>query len=208
MQAEPQRPDDDQRGDQPLPGVRRCCPRPARARCRADQPDRKGPDGIDPAGIAGALLHHPGERHQDRQRKGNGDQRFKIRNRHTDTSHCPVDRWTLTKYALRTRPVSTWGSGLKCPVDRRIGLRRSQLLSRHRCAIVRPEQRFPRIRMSSNVLRLRLPLRDGDRTDQTVLAADLPGADAGVPGAVRAGHGRAVQADRRSPSSPIPASTR
>ena len=49
----------------------------------------------------------------------------------------------------------------------------------------------------ANALRPLLPLRNGDRTEQTVLAPDFPGADAGVPGALYAGGGRALQADHR-----------
>ena len=39
----------------------------------------------------------------------------------------------------------------------------------------------------ANALRPFLPLRNGDRTEQIVLAPDFSGADAGVPGAVRTG---------------------
>ena len=60
-----------------------------------------------------------------------------------------------------------------------------------------PRRGFSQRMTPANALRPLLPLRNGDRTDQTVLAPDFPGADAGVPGAVRAGHGRALQADHR-----------
>ena len=67
-EPEPQRPDRHQCRDQPLPRVGcGACHRPQRA-AGPDQPDRKRPDGVDPAGIAGPLLHHPGDRHQQRQR--------------------------------------------------------------------------------------------------------------------------------------------
>ncbi len=49
-----------------------------------------------------------------------------------------------------------------------------------------------------NAFRPLFPLRDGDRTGQIVLATDFPGADAGVPRAVRAGDDRALQADHHS----------
>ena len=58
-----------------------------------------------------------------------------------------------------------------------------------------PSAGFSQRMTPANALRPLLPLRHGDRTEQTVLAPDFPGADAGVPGAVRAGHGRALQAD-------------
>src|SRR5258708_39620180 len=48
-----------------------------------------------------------------------------------------------------------------------------------------------------NALSSRPPLRNGDRTEQIVLAADLSGADAGVSGAVRARDGGALQADHQ-----------
>src|SRR4030081_595394 len=49
---------------------------------------------------------------------------------------------------------------------------------------------------TGNASRPLFPLRDGDRTEQTCLAADFSGADARLPGAVRAGDGGALQADR------------
>ena len=78
VNPEPQRPDRDQRRHQPLPGIGRGTLDRPQGAPDADQAERKGPDGVDPAGIAGPLLHHPGARHQDRKRHGNRHQRLEI----------------------------------------------------------------------------------------------------------------------------------
>ena len=195
---EPQRPDRHQRRDQPLPRIGRSArDRPQRA-AGADQAERKGPDRIDPAGIAGALLHHPGARHQDRERHGDRRQRLEIQNVMQNPG------WTTNVYKIRSSqsPVSARSSPLVWPET---GL--SDLFSPPRCAILAPQTRLFATDDTRNALRPLRPLRNGDRADQTVVAPDFPGADAGVPGAVRAGHGGALQADRRPRSSPIPAST-
>jgi hypothetical protein len=44
----------------------------------ADQADRESPDGIDPTGIAGMLLDHPGACHQDGQGECHRDQCLEI----------------------------------------------------------------------------------------------------------------------------------
>src|SRR3978361_1049410 len=67
------------------------------------------------------------------------------------------------------------------------------LFSPSRCAIL-PETGSTQRMTPKNGCRPAFPLRDGDRTEQAVLAPDLPGADAGVPGAVRPAAGGALQA--------------
>src|SRR3982075_2857641 len=94
------------------------------------------------------------------------------------------------KYALHLSPVSGRSSLFHL---KRIA---TGLFSRHRYAILVPRNRLLATEDIGNACRPLLPLRDGDRTEQTLLTTDFPGADAGLPGAVRAGHDRAVQADR------------
>ena len=72
----------------------------------ANQPDRKGPDGVDPAGIAGALLHDPGQCHQDAQRQRDRQQRPEVHHGHMD---CVSRRRLMFQpiyYAQTWHPVS------------------------------------------------------------------------------------------------------
>jgi hypothetical protein len=72
MGAQPERPDRDEARNQPLPLIGPIPRERPQGAAGADKPDREGPDGVDPAGIAGALLHNPGERHQHRERERDG----------------------------------------------------------------------------------------------------------------------------------------
>jgi hypothetical protein len=103
MCPEPQRPDRHQGRDQPLLGIgRRTRDQPKRT-AGPDQAEREGPDGVDPAGIAGSLLHYRGARHQDRERNGHGRQRAEIQNRHAKSqiSRLEVEPFQNT---LQTKP--------------------------------------------------------------------------------------------------------
>src|SRR3979490_1292954 len=71
------------------------------------------------------------------------------------------------------------------------------LFSRRRCAILVPQNRLLATDHIGNAFRPLFPLRDGDRTEQTVLPTDFPGRDARLPGALRAADGGALQADNR-----------
>jgi hypothetical protein len=82
MQTEAYRPDRDQRRHQPLPRIRLViCNRPQRC-AGTDETERECPDRIDPAGVAAALLHHPGKSHQHRQRHCHHQQSLQVYNRH------------------------------------------------------------------------------------------------------------------------------
>ena len=112
VDAEPQRPDRHQCGDQPLPRIRRAArDRPQRAGC-ADQAERKGPDGVDPAGIAGPLLHRPGAGHQDRERSSHQNEGRKVGQRHAKIPISPpdIEHWQNTREdnARFQLPVPLW----------------------------------------------------------------------------------------------------
>src|SRR6185312_2887829 len=106
-----------------------------------DQAERNGPDGVDPAGIAGSLLHQDIETFQN---------------------------------TLRSEP------GFRTRFHQRLPeMPASPLFSPARCAILVPQPRLSQRMTQANALRSCLPLRYGDRTEQTILAPDFPGADAG-----------------------------
>jgi hypothetical protein len=52
---------------------------PAKALLAPIKPSEKSPGRVNPAGIAGALLHHPGARHQAGERNGDGRQGSEIK---------------------------------------------------------------------------------------------------------------------------------
>jgi len=116
MRAEPQRPDRHKGRDQSLPRVRCPCDRPRRA-SHPDEADRKCPDGIDLAGIASALLHHPGARHQDRKRQCDRRQRRKIGDRQKPVSNRLSGQYFVVLRA-RCRLASRGSSLIPSPILR------------------------------------------------------------------------------------------
>ena len=181
------------RRDQPLPRVRRRRRRPATARRAAPtSPTEKVQMVSTQPELPVRCCTSQAHRHQDRERYRDAGQRFEIKNRHAKMPVNRVRRRTSVKYASRQSPVSPRSSTLSGRKPTPI-----RLFSRPRCAILRAEKRslatddtaMPSGPSSRSAMEIEF--------DQTVLAADLPGADAGVPGAVRAGRGRALQADHR-----------
>ena len=189
--AEPERPDRHQSRDQPLPRVRRCaCDRPQRA-AGADEPDAKTSRWYRPSRncrCAAAPSRRPPSGSTATPRSPANASRYKTVMRN------PANRLQTSKiYEIRTR--SKPGFTPKFPVPPQSD-RNWPFFPAPLCHIGGPKAAPSQRMTSANAFRPLFPLRDGDRTDQAVLAADFPGADAGVPGAVRAGHGRALQADR------------
>src|ERR1700730_3843069 len=95
----------------------------------------------------------------------------------------PVNRLRhqrFVKYAVHLNRVSRRSSLFPCEIDR------NWLFSRPLCHIG-ARNRLLATDDTGNAFSLLFPLRDGDRTDQTVLASDFPAVDAGVPGALRTG---------------------
>ena len=76
----------------------------------ADQPDRKSPDGIDPAGIAGPLPNHPGESHQDCERQRDDKESPEIR-RHAKNPTLSLRNAEVLQNTLLSKP----GFGLGFP---------------------------------------------------------------------------------------------
>src|SRR4029077_3443899 len=111
------------------------------------------------------------------------------------SSKIPVNRLRLQSFApirARRRP----GFTRKFQAFLSIYLKRP-FFSGALCHIVATPKAASRKEDTSNGSRPLRPRLDGNRIDEAFLPPDFPGADAGVPRAVRADHDRTLQADRR-----------
>ena len=177
-------------------------PRPATARCRRRPCRAEGPDRVDPAGIAGALLHHPGERHQDRRARARwpaSPPRYII---HAKIPAKSAGCRSFAKYVCIKARFQLW---VPAPLPE-IGTS-GAFFGLALCHSARRKQAFVTDDTGHAVRRL-APLLPRHRVHQAVLAPHLPGADAGVPGPVRAWSSSCSTSRSRRPSSPIPGSTR
>ena len=180
MDPEPQRPDRRQRCHQPLPRVGEDPATGHSAACRRPPGREKRSRSYPPSRNCRCAAAPARRRHQDRERHGDA---HGSASRYGSCHAKP--EWTTSTFAKYAQ-VKAQFQPAKFPFgwSQREAFRS---FSRPRCAILALDAAFLRTDDARNALRP-LPARSDMEIELTKLsvAPDLPGADAGVPGAVRA----------------------